>query len=198
MPMRWTSWMLLAALTALAVGSLSPAWGQSAGSAGARAAAGTKAAGPDGQGAAAAAAPAATAAPTAGQGGSAPGVAGGAAPASPAPAAGMENLPPDMARYYMVFLRRSGRPKPPDLATIMEGHMANIRRLAAERKLLLAGPFVDQSGTGSLAGIFILAAASLDEARQITASDPAVAAGRFTVEIVPWLGPRSLSRVLDP
>jgi uncharacterized protein YciI len=121
-----------------------------------------------------------------------------AAPAPAAPAAAAEDLPPGMTRYYMVFLRRSGKPKPPDLATIMDGHMANIRRLAAEKKLLLAGPFMDQSGAGSLAGIFILAVGSLDEARQITATDPAVAAGRFTVEIVPWLGPKTLGRVLEP
>ena len=105
-----------------------------------------------------------------------------------------------MARYYMVFLRRSGKPALPaaEGRKIMEGHLNNIRRLAGEHKLLLAGPFLDQSGPGSLAGIFILATASAEEARQVVDTDPAVAAGRFTFEIVPWLGPKKLVRVLEP
>jgi hypothetical protein len=58
--------------------------------------------------------------------------------------------------------------------------------------------FLDQSGSGSLAGIFILATDTVDEAPQLVDTDPAVAAGRFTVEIVPWLGPKTLTRVLEP
>ncbi len=154
----------------------------------------------EGQPAASAGAAAGTPAPATAASATAPAPAAppaGAVPPAPA-APGAEQLPPGMTRYYMVFLRRSGKPKPPDLDRIMEGHMANIRRLAAEKKLLLAGPFMDQSGTGSLAGVFIFAAGSLDEARRWTETDPAVVAGRFTFEVVPWLGPKTLSRVLEP
>jgi uncharacterized protein YciI len=122
------------------------------------------------------------------------------ATAAPPPEPVREGLGANMTRYYMVFLRRSGKPAPPgpELRKIMEGHMDNIQRLARERKLLLAGPFMDQSGPGSLAGIFILATASAEEAHQLVDTDPAVAAGRFTVEIVPWMGPKTLARVLEP
>jgi uncharacterized protein YciI len=137
----------------------------------------------------------------------APAAGGGQEKAAAAPAAVAPPPEPvhdamgkDMARYYMVFLRRSGKPLPPaaEARKIMEGHMDNIRRLAGERKLLLAGPFMDQSGPGSLAGIFILATASAEEAQKLVDGDPAVAAGRFTFEIVPWLGPKTLARVLEP
>jgi uncharacterized protein YciI len=157
-----------------------------------------------------AAAPAAagSAAPAAGgAAGRPPGTAGSAAgggqaqaAAAPPPEPVHEALGQNMARYYMVFLRRSGKPLPPsaEARKIMEGHMDNIRRLAGERKLLLAGPFMDQSGPGSLAGIFILSTATAEEAQKLVDSDPAVVAGRFTVEIVPWLGPKTLTRVLEP
>jgi uncharacterized protein YciI len=118
-------------------------------------------------------------------------------PTPPTLAAAPEELPPNMARYYVVLLRRSGKPAPPNIQAISDGHMANIRKLAAQHQLLLAGPFMDQSGTGSLAGLFVLSAASLEEAKKLTDSDPAVAAGRLTVEVVPWLGPKSLTRVLE-
>ena len=146
----------------------------------------------------AAAAPAGTAGSAAGAGQEK----AAAAPAAvaPPPEPVHDAMGKDMARYYMVFLRRSGKPLPPaaEARKIMEGHMDNIRRLAGERKLLLAGPFMDQSGPGSLAGIFILATASAEEAQKLVDSDPAVAAGRFTFEIVPWLGPKTLVRVLEP
>jgi uncharacterized protein YciI len=152
-------------------------------------------------GAMAPAAPGPSQSPAAGQekGTPAPATPALATPAPP-PEPVREGLGANMTRYYMVFLRRSGKPAPPgpELRKIMEGHLDNIRRLAGERKLLLAGPFMDQSGPGSLAGIFILATASADEAHQLVDTDPAVAAGRFTAEIVPWLGPKTLARVLEP
>lgn len=62
----------------------------------------------------------------------------------------------------------------------MQGHMANIERLAKEGKLLVAGPF---EGGG---GIFILNTASIDEARQWLSTDPGVQANRWNIEILPY------------
>jgi YCII-related domain len=56
----------------------------------------------------------------------------------------------------------------------------------------VAGPFLDPSGQAALAGLFVLQAGSLAEAQQLVATDPAVHAGRFVAEILPWLGPKSL------
>jgi uncharacterized protein YciI len=47
---------------------------------------------------------------------------------------------------------------------IQEGHMANIRKMAAAGKLAVAGPF---AGNGDLRGVFIFQNTTLAEAREI-------------------------------
>ena len=78
---------------------------------------------------------------------------------------------------------------------LSKGHRANIRRLADEGKLILAGPFVhgDDAPKDALAGIFIFDVESLKEAKALTATDPAINAGRFTIEVLPWYGPTGLT-----
>jgi uncharacterized protein len=122
-----------------------------------------------------------------------------ASQAAPAPGAQAAiEPPPNMTTYYMVFLRRSPQwtPEGPGVKELIEAHLANIRRLAQEGKLLLAGPFLEQTGPGSLAGLFVLQAGSTAEAREIAGTDPAVKGGRFTIEVLPWLGPKALAKVL--
>src|SRR5882724_3880219 len=60
---------------------------------------------------------------------------------------------------------------------IMDGHMANIQKLAKEGKLLVAGPF---EGGG---GIFIFNSRSVDEVTQWLNDDPGVKAQRWNVEV---------------
>jgi uncharacterized protein YciI len=120
-----------------------------------------------------------------------PPVATAAQAAAPQPA----DATPNMTTYYVALLRRGPSWTPtmtPEIRKALDGHMANIRRLAAEGKLLLAGPFLEQSGPGTLAGLFVLQASSVAEAQQLIATDPAVQVGRFVAEILPWLGPKSL------
>ncbi len=64
-----------------------------------------------------------------------------------------------------------------EIDKIMEGHMANINRLAQEKKLIAAGPF---DGGG---GIFILNTTSIDQARSWLSTDPGVKANRWDVEV---------------
>ena len=63
---------------------------------------------------------------------------------------------------------------------LMKGHMANINRLAEEKKLLAAGPF---EGGG---GIFILNTPSVQVATEWLGTDPGVKAQRWEVEIYPY------------
>ena len=100
-----------------------------------------------------------------------------------------------MTLYYMVLLRRGPAwtsKVTPETRKVSADHLANIRRLTKEGKMVVAGPFDGQTGDRALAGIFILRAASVDEATTVADSDPAVKAGRFVYEIAPWWGPKSL------
>jgi uncharacterized protein YciI len=57
------------------------------------------------------------------------------------------------------------------------------------KKLVVAGPFGDD---GRLRGIFVFRVDSLDEARNLTQTDPAVQAGRLALELHPWLVPEGI------
>ncbi len=60
---------------------------------------------------------------------------------------------------------------------IMDGHMANINRLAKEGKLLAAGPF---DGGG---GIFIFKSRSRQEVNEWLSTDPGIQAKRWDIEV---------------
>ena len=49
--------------------------------------------------------------------------------------------------------------------------------------MVIAGPI--ENG-GDLRGIFVVSAASLDEARALVATDPAIKAGRLAADVHPW------------
>jgi uncharacterized protein YciI len=119
-------------------------------------------------------------------------------PATPSPQAAVAapaQAPTEMRLYYMVFLRRgpawTAAPTP-EATKVSQGHRANIDRLTKEGLMVVAGPFEGTSGDRALAGIFILRVDSMEAARAAVDTDPAVKAGRFVYDIVPWWGPASL------
>ena len=79
--------------------------------------------------------------------------------------------------------------KTPATEEIQKGHMANINRLAEMKKLIAAGPFGDD---GRLRGIFVFRVESLEEAKNLTAGDPAVQAGRLAMDIHTWMVPEGI------
>jgi uncharacterized protein YciI len=100
-----------------------------------------------------------------------------------------------MKTYVFAFLK-TGPNRSEDAATAAElqkAHLANIRRLAEEGNLVLAGPFMGSDET--LRGVYIFNTSSLEEARSWTESDPAVQAGSLVMELHPWYGSAALQQL---
>jgi uncharacterized protein YciI len=89
--------------------------------------------------------------------------------------------------YYFTFLRRGPNwtaQRTPETEKLQAAHMANINAMAKTGKLVIAGPF---ENAGEFAGVFVFKVATLDEAKALAESDPAVKAGRLKVDTHPWL-----------
>ncbi len=67
-------------------------------------------------------------------------------------------------------------------AVLQQAHLKNIIRFAEERKLIVAGPFPD---AGEVRGIYFFDVATLEEARQLTVTDPSIQQGVLEMELRP-------------
>jgi uncharacterized protein YciI len=99
-----------------------------------------------------------------------------------------ENKMPDfnIKQYYFVMLVKGENADKIDslkLKQLMIGHLNNIKKMAKEGKLLIAGPFGDD---GNWRGIFIFNVKSEEEVVALLKNDPAIQAGRLAYEIHPW------------
>jgi uncharacterized protein YciI len=82
-------------------------------------------------------------------------------------------------------------------AKVMSGHMANIIRLADERKLVIAGPFSKPLSEPDWRGLFVFDVAEVAEAQRLTATDPGVIAGVFVSEAHPWRATSHIRKLHD-
>lgn len=71
-----------------------------------------------------------------------------------------------------------------------DGHMANIKKLVEENKLVVAGPFMKNDK--NYRGIFIFNCSTIEEAEKLVNSDPAVQAKIFEAELTVWYGSAAL------
>lgn len=78
---------------------------------------------------------------------------------------------------------------------VFAGHFANIGRLAAEGKLVVAGPFAQNDR--SYRGLYIFNVATVEEAEKLVILDPAVKAGVFVYELTPWYGSAAMMVVSE-
>jgi len=85
-------------------------------------------------------------------------------------------------RFVYVLLTtgpESGKKTPEERQAIFAGHMANMGRLADAGQLIIAGPF-DKPTDATWRGMFVFDVRTLNEARDLVATDPGVQAGVFT------------------
>ncbi len=99
-----------------------------------------------------------------------------------------------MRKYVIAFLKKGPNKSKDSIkaATLQKAHMANIGRLTKEGKLAIAGPFLDN---GELRGIYIFNVETVEEAKELTATDPAIQAGVLVMELHPWYGSAALGLV---
>ncbi|MCF8238813.1 MAG: YciI family protein [Saprospiraceae bacterium] len=99
-----------------------------------------------------------------------------------------------MKPFVMAFLK-AGPERSQDketAAALQKAHLENIMRMAEEGTLVLAGPFLDQ---GEVRGIYIFNVTTVEEAEELTRTDPAIQAGRLVMELHPWYGSAALMEV---
>jgi uncharacterized protein len=103
----------------------------------------------------------------------------------------------DLEAYELVLLRRPADPTAYDddvLDRIQGEHLAYLTGLREAGRIVANGP-VDDQPDESLRGLSFYRTGSLAAARQLAEADPAVRAGRLTVEIMTWYcAPGTLSR----
>ena len=101
------------------------------------------------------------------------------------------NSPLKLSQVYLGFLkkgpnRKEGDGNTPEVQELQKAHLANINRLAGLKKIVAAGPFGDD---GNLRGIFVFRVGSLQEAQELSATDPMIKIGRLAIELHPWQVP---------
>ena len=80
-----------------------------------------------------------------------------------------------------------------ETSKVFAGHMQNISRLANEGKLVVAGPF--GKNDKNYRGIYIFNVATIAEAEQLVATDPAVQAKVLEFELTPWYSTAALQEI---
>lgn len=98
-------------------------------------------------------------------------------------------------RQYVLVILKTGPKTMPDgkeRDAMFAGHFANMKRLAGEGKLALAGPLDKVDGWR---GLFILSVTDLEEAKKLVATDPVIINGEMIAEYHKYFGSAGLMMV---
>ncbi|MCO4293272.1 YciI family protein [Solitalea sp. MAHUQ-68] len=98
---------------------------------------------------------------------------------------------------YVLVILKTGPTKIEDkkkLDSIFRGHFNNIGRLAKKGDLVVAGPLKKNDKT--YRGIFILNIKTIEEAKPLLNTDPAVSSGVLDYELFQWYGSAALPMYL--
>src|SRR5688572_21784627 len=98
---------------------------------------------------------------------------------------------------YILVILKTGANKIDTKETVdslFRGHMANIGRLAAAGKLIVAGPL--KKNERSYRGIFIFNVKTIEEANVLLSTDPAIKEKLLDAELFQWYGSAALPEYL--
>ena len=101
-------------------------------------------------------------------------------------------------RNYVLVILKSGPNKVAaglERDEMFKGHFANIERLAAAGKLVVAGPF--GANPDGWRGLYLFAVNDIDEAKPLVATDPVIVKGEMVAEYHKWYGSAALMLVPD-
>jgi len=103
-----------------------------------------------------------------------------------------------MRSYVMVILKTGPEDKnikdKEKRMTLFAGHFSNMGTMAKAGQLVLAGPFADDP---EKRGLYIFNVKTIDEAKALVMTDPAVGAGIFTPEFTKYYGSAALMQIND-
>ena len=100
-------------------------------------------------------------------------------------------------RSYVLVILKTGPNKMADgpaRKKMFEGHFANMERLAAEKKLAVAGPL---DGVDGWRGVFVFATGDIEEAKTFVATDPVIINGEMVAEYHKFFSSAGLMAVND-
>jgi uncharacterized protein YciI len=97
-----------------------------------------------------------------------------------------------MKLYVLVILKTGTNTSASKQLTdsLFRGHMKNINKLVAEKKLVVAGPL--KKNEKAYRGIFILDVRSIADAKELLKTDPAVEQNLLDAELFEWYGSAAL------
>lgn len=99
-------------------------------------------------------------------------------------------------RMYVLVILKTGKKQFTDQAvkdSLFKGHMNNIKRLAEANLLSIAGPLEKNDKT--YRGIFVFNVNSIEEAKKLVDTDPAVKAGIFAYDAFEWYCTAALQQI---
>ncbi|QNR82843.1 hypothetical protein H9N25_12650 [Pedobacter riviphilus] len=101
-----------------------------------------------------------------------------------------------MKMYVLVILKSGTNITETKAKTdsLFAGHMANMGKMVEMQKLVVAGPM--GKNDKNYRGIFILNTKSIEEAKQLLESDPAIKAKLLEPELYNWYGSAALAEYL--
>lgn len=101
-------------------------------------------------------------------------------------------------KSYVFAMLKTGSNTTTDKAFIdscFSGHMANIVRLVNEGKLIVAGPL--GKNDNAYRGLFIFNVSTMEEARELVQSDPAINSKLLDADLYNWYGSAALPEYLE-